>query len=89
MTYSKFKKITYFELSFAWFNLIIFFQPYNPKWIGKSFKTTALAVDGVVEAIEYIDPLYFIVGVHFHPEWDDDNLIFKRLIKEGEKRLER
>ena len=42
-----------------------------------------------MEAIEYIDPLYFIVGVHFHPEWDDDNLIFKRLIKEGEKRLER
>lgn len=68
---------------------VVSLHSYNPKWIGKSFKTTALAVDGVVEAIEYIDPSYFIVGVHFHPEWDDDNLIFKRLIKEGEKRLER
>lgn len=40
----------------------------------------------IVEAIEYKDKNYFIVGVHFHPEWDDDKSLFERLIEEGEKR---
>ena len=64
---------------------VVSLHSHNPKWIGKYFKTTAVAVDGVVEAIEYKDKNYFIVGVHFHPEWDEDKLIFKRLIGEGEK----
>lgn len=59
---------------------------YSPKWIGKKFKITATASDGVVEAIEFKDTKYFIVGVQWHPEWDKDYLIFKRLIEEGKRR---
>lgn len=65
---------------------VVSLHNYKPKWIGKKFKTTALAVDGVVEAIEYCNEGYFIVGVNFHPEWDEDKLLFKKLIEEGEKR---
>lgn len=66
---------------------VVSLHSYNPKWIGKNFKITAKASDGVIEAIEYNDKNYFILGVHFHPEWDNDDLLFKKLIKEGEKRV--
>lgn len=65
---------------------VVSLHSYNPKWIGKNFKITAQTSDGVVEAIEYNNKNYFIVGVHFHPEWDKDDLLFKKLIEEGKKR---
>lgn len=58
-----------------------------PKIIGEQFKITAIASDGKMEAIEYEDKNYFIVGVLWHPEHDLDNLLFKQLISEGEKRI--
>jgi gamma-glutamyl-gamma-aminobutyrate hydrolase PuuD len=65
---------------------VVSLHNYNPKWIGKNFKVTAKATDDVIEAIEFNNKDYFILGVHWHPEHDNDNLLFKRLIKEGEKR---
>ena len=59
---------------------------YTPFTIGDSFKITAKAEDDVIEAIEYKDSNYFIVGVQFHPENDEVNIIFKRLVEEGLKR---
>lgn len=38
------------------------------KKIKKPFKVTAVAEDGTIEAIEYIDENHFIIGVQFHPE---------------------
>lgn len=54
--------------------------------VGSNFKITAVADDGVIEGIEYNNKDYFILGVCFHPEWDDDNKIFKRLVMEAKKR---
>lgn len=65
---------------------VVSLHSYNPKWIGKHFKITALAPDGVIEAIEYNKEDYFILGVHFHPELENNHLIFKKLINEGKKR---
>lgn len=65
---------------------VVSLHNYNPKWIGKDFKVTAKAKDGVIEAIEFKDNKYFILGVHWHPEWDKDRLLFKRLIEEGKSR---
>ena len=59
---------------------------YALKFIGKDFKVTAKAEDGVIEAIEYSNKDYFIVGLQYHPEWRDDNKMFKRLVEEGMKR---
>lgn len=65
---------------------VVSLHSFTPKKIGSNFKITAICDDNVVEAIEYNNKDYFIVGVCFHPEWDDDNLLFKRLVLEGEKR---
>lgn len=62
---------------------------FTPKKIGSKFRVTAMADDGIIEGIEYYDNNYFIMGVCFHPEWDDDNKIFKRLILEAYKRYEK
>ncbi len=35
----------------------------------KGFKVTAVAPDGVLEAVELIDDNRFVVGVQWHPEW--------------------
>lgn len=59
---------------------------YTPSYIGGEFKITAKAEDGIVEAIEYKDNNYFILGVQFHPENDEVNVMFKRLVEEGLKR---
>lgn len=66
---------------------VVSLHSYNPKWIGNGFKVTATALDGVVEAIEYKSENHFILGVHFHPELEDNCLIFKRLIEESIKRI--
>ena len=54
--------------------------------LGSKFKSVMVAEDNVIEGIEYIDKSRFIVGVQYHPEWDNDNLLFNRLIEEGIKR---
>ena len=52
---------------------------------GSVFNVSAKAPDGVIEALEYYDKNYFIVGVQYHPELNNDEL-FKRIIKEAEAR---
>lgn len=56
------------------------------KHVGKNFLISGHAKDGVEEIIEYDDPNYFIVGVHYHPELEIDTTIFEYFIKEAEKR---
>jgi gamma-glutamyl-gamma-aminobutyrate hydrolase PuuD len=34
-------------------------------------RVAAIAFDGVIEALEDVDPQIFWLGVQFHPEWDD------------------
>ena len=38
------------------------------KTVGARFRVSALAPDGVIEAIEATDPAWFCVGVQWHPE---------------------
>lgn len=49
---------------------------------GSIFNVSAKAPDGVIEALEYYNKNYFIIGVQYHPELNNDEL-FKRLIKEA------
>ena len=53
--------------------------------VGSSLFVSARADDNVIEALEYKDNNYFIVGVQYHPELDD-KLIFERFINEVKKR---
>lgn len=59
---------------------------YTPSYIGPLFKITAKSSDDVIEAIEYNDRNYFIVGLQFHPENDEVNVAFKKLVEEALKR---
>ena len=45
------------------------------KRIGPLFKISARASDGIIEAIESVDDKLFWIGVQFHPEVTDDQLI--------------
>lgn len=54
--------------------------------VGSSLFISARADDNVIEALEYKDKKYFIVGVQYHPELND-KFIFERFIKEVEKRV--
>lgn len=53
--------------------------------VGSSLFVSARADDNVIEALEYKDNNYFIVGVGYHPELDD-KIIFTRFIDEVKKR---
>ena len=53
--------------------------------LGNNFTVCAKANDGVIEAIEYKDKNYFILGVQYHAELDD-NQLFKYFIKEVRNR---
>lgn len=53
--------------------------------LGNNFIVCAKAGDGVIEAIEYKDRNYFILGVQYHAELDD-NQLFKYFIEEVNKR---
>jgi|GEM_PF-128308 len=64
---------------------VVSLHSYDFKHVGKDFTISAKASDGVCEAIEYNDDNYFILGVHFHPELEENDLIFERLIFEGQK----
>ena len=35
--------------------------------VAKGFAATAIALDGVIEAVEHVDPSWFAVGVHWQP----------------------
>ena len=58
---------------------------YDFRKVGTDFEVTATASDGVCECIEYKDKKYFIVGVHFHPEVEEDNDIFDYFMNEVKK----
>lgn len=54
---------------------------------GPKFKVIAKSEEGYIEALEYNNPDYFILGVQFHPELEDSNdILFKRFIEETKKR---
>jgi len=53
---------------------------------GNLFIPTSYSSDGVIESIEFIDKNYFLVGVQYHPELMQDNLIFEKIIEEAMKR---
>ncbi|MBO4600973.1 MAG: gamma-glutamyl-gamma-aminobutyrate hydrolase family protein [Bacilli bacterium] len=59
---------------------------YKLKYVGNNFTVGATTNDNVIEEIEYNNKDYFIVGTLFHVEWDEDKLLFKRLIDEAIKR---
>lgn len=50
--------------------------------VGSTFSISATK-DNVIEAIEYNDNKRFVLGVQFHPEIEEDNHLFKRLIDEA------
>ncbi len=53
--------------------------------VGKDFRVSAVAPDGVIEAIESTDPDWFCVGVQWHPEADSatalDNQLFECFVQ--------
>ena len=54
--------------------------------VGKNFIISAVAPDGVKEAVEYDNKDYFILGVHFHTELEEASPILRRLVREYQKR---
>ncbi len=60
---------------------------YANKEIGNNYKISAIAEDGTIEGIEYIDNDHFVLGVQWHPE-DMDNMssIYDYFLKEVIKR---
>lgn len=63
---------------------VVSLHKYSPKKIGKNFKITSYSND-IIESIEYDNKDYFIVGVQWHPEYENNGII-KRLIDESNKR---
>lgn len=55
------------------------------KKYGDIFKISATATDGIIEALEYYDENYFIVGIQYHPELNNDQ-IFNYFINEVARR---
>ena len=53
--------------------------------VGSDFYVSAKSDDNIIEALEYKDKSYFIIGVQYHPELDD-KLLFKYFLSEVEKR---
>lgn len=66
---------------------VVSLHNYGLKNIGNSFKPTSLASYGIVESIEYKSKDHFILGVLWHPEWDNENTLFNRLVEEARNRL--
>ena len=54
--------------------------------VGSDFHVSAVSPDNIIEALEYKDNNYFIIGVQYHPELDD-KVLFKRFISEVNKRV--
>jgi putative glutamine amidotransferase len=49
--------------------------------VGAKFRVSALAPDGVIEAIESTDPNWFCVGVQWHPESDTASALDMQLFE--------
>jgi putative glutamine amidotransferase len=49
--------------------------------VGAKLKVSALAPDGVIEAIEAVDPNWFCVGVQWHPESDTASALDMQLFE--------
>ncbi|MBY0586455.1 gamma-glutamyl-gamma-aminobutyrate hydrolase family protein [bacterium] len=49
--------------------------------IGKGLRSSALAPDGLVEAIELMDPSWWMVGVQWHPENDSSSALDRQLFE--------
>jgi putative glutamine amidotransferase len=49
--------------------------------VGSRLRVSALAPDGVIEAIEAVDPNWFCVGVQWHPESDTASALDMQLIE--------
>jgi putative glutamine amidotransferase len=58
--------------------------------VADGFRVTARCPDGVVEAIESTDPIWWAVGVQFHPEKEQSYIlgrrIFEEFVQEAKKR---
>lgn len=63
------------------------FHAFDFKLVEGEFTISGYAPDGVKEVIEHTNPEIFMLGVHFHPELEKENLLFNRLIYESQKRL--
>mgnify|MGYP003255445298 CR=1 FL=1 len=66
-------------------------QPSLHNWVvknsGLDFVASAFSPEGYIEALEYKDSNYFILGVQFHAELEDkNNILFQRFIQEVQKR---
>ena len=55
--------------------------------IDKTFKVTSFANDGVLESIEFNNDDWLAIGVQFHPELDENDLIIKGFIDDVIKSL--
>jgi putative glutamine amidotransferase len=49
--------------------------------VGSRLRVSALAPDGVIEAVEAIDPNWFCVGVQWHPESDTASALDMQLVE--------
>lgn len=49
--------------------------------IGRGLRSSALAPDGLVEAIESFDPSWFMIGVQWHPESDSASALDRQLFE--------
>lgn len=51
------------------------------KQVGSLFRPAAVAPDGVIEAVEAIDPGWFCVGVQWHPESETSSALDQQLFE--------
>lgn len=65
---------------------VISLHSYCVNHVGTQFVITAKAQDGVIEAIEYNQNGFFIVGVQYHPEFEKNDCLFEQLLTECQKR---
>jgi putative glutamine amidotransferase len=49
--------------------------------VGDRFRIAAVAPDGVIEAIEALDPNWFCVGIQWHPEADASSALDAQLFE--------
>jgi putative glutamine amidotransferase len=49
--------------------------------VGAKLRVCALAPDGIIEAIEAVDPNWFCVGVQWHPESDTASALDMQLFE--------
>jgi putative glutamine amidotransferase len=51
------------------------------KQVGSQFRVAAVAPDGVIEAMEALDPNWFCIGVQWHPEADSSSALDAQLFE--------